>query len=82
MITLTLCQLLVMVAINVGVLAFLLFDWFKRTYTIVDIETWNKCAEAYNEKVERDDSEDLASGCGFFREALYEEDIEEGGEDD
>lgn len=82
MITLTLMQVIIILGVNVGVLAFLVFDWFKRTYTIVDIETWNKCAEAYNEKIEREDSEDLASGCGFFREALYEEDIEEGEEDD
>lgn len=82
MITLTLCQLLVMVAINVGVLAFLLFDWFKRTYTIVDMETWNKCAEAYNEKAEREGNEELASGCGFFREALYKEELEEEEEND
>ena len=82
MITLTLCQVLIMVAINVGVLAFLLFDWFKRTYTIVDIETWNKCAEAYNEKVESEGSEDLAGGCGFFREALYEEELEEEEDED
>ena len=83
MITLTLWQLLVMGALNVGVLAFLVFDWFRRTYTIVDIDTWNKVATFYNEHSEEEDDNELAGGTGFFREALYEEiDDEEEIEDD
>lgn len=83
MITLTLCQVLIMVAINVGVLAFLVIDWFRRNYTIVDIETWNKCAEAYNEKVEREDSEDLVGGLGsYFSEYYVNYEDEQGDEED
>lgn len=84
MITLTLWQLLVMGALNVGVLAFLVVDWFRRTYTIVDIDTWNKLATFYNEHSEdEDENNELAGGTGFFREALYEEiDDEEEIEDD
>ena len=69
-------------ALNVGVLAFLVFDWFRRTYTIVDLETWNKVATFYNENAELEEQDQLPGGCGFFREALYEEIEDEEPEED
>lgn len=77
-ITLTLWQIIVVSILNVGVLAFLLIDWFRRNYTVVDLETWNTIVDFYNENANQEDNE-LASGVGFFRECLYEED-EEGDE--
>lgn len=77
-ITLTLWHVLVVGVFNVGVLAFLVFDWFRKNYTIVDLETWNTVVEYYNENADKEDT-DLASGCGFFREYLYDE--EEGEEE-
>ena len=74
-ITLTLWQIIVVGILNVGVLAFLLFDWFRRNYTVVDLETWNTVVDFYNENANQEDNE-LVGGTVFFREYLYEEDEE------
>lgn len=64
-----------LIIINGLVLAFLLIDWFRKNYTIVDLETWNTIATFYNE--EHDESKNCGGGVGFFREALYEEEYDE-----
>ena len=56
-ITLTLWQIIVVGILNVGVLAFLLFDWFRRNYTVVDLETWNTVVDFYNENANQEDNE-------------------------
>lgn len=75
-ITLTLWHVLIVGVLNVGVLAFLVFDWLRKNYTIVDLETWNTIVEYYNENANKEDTE-LAGGSGFFREYLYEEESDE-----
>lgn len=57
---------------NIGIVAFLVYDWFVKNYTVVDLETWNKIATFYNENYS-DESQELAGGIGFFREQLVEE---------
>ncbi|MCM1324147.1 MAG: hypothetical protein NC218_08290 [Acetobacter sp.] len=63
-----------LVSINMGVLIFLLIDWFKKNYTIVDLETWNTIATFYNE--EHDEENNCGGGVGFFRECIYDEEEE------
>lgn len=74
-ITLSLQAVISIAAINIGVLIFLLVDWFKRNYTIVDLETWNTVATFYNE--EHDEKNNCGGGVGFFREYIYTEDEDE-----
>lgn len=74
-ITLTLWQVIIVGLINISILAFLVYDWFRKNYTVVDLETWNTVVDFYNENANQEDNE-LASGVGFFRECLYEEDGE------
>lgn len=62
--------LIVAVVINVGVISFFIWDWFKKNYTIVDLETWNTIATFYNEN---QDEGELPGGTGFFRECIYED---------
>lgn len=56
--------------------------YFKNNFTIVDLETYNELARAYNEKVQEEEaSQELAGGYGgYFKECLdddYEEEEEE-----
>ncbi len=74
-ITLTLWQVIIVGLINISILAFLVYDWFRKNYTVVDLETWNTVVDFYNENANQEDNE-LAGGTGFFREYLYEEDEE------
>lgn len=62
-ITLSLPMLIALLAVNGGVLIFLLVDWFKKNYTIVDLETWNTIATFYNE--EHDEENNCGGGVGF-----------------
>lgn len=58
--------------------------YFKANYTIIDLETWNKVANFYNENYS-EETEELAGGCGgFFREYIedYDNDDEEEEYDD
>ena len=74
--------IIVLVIINISVLGYLLYDHFVKNYTIVDLETWNKVATFYNENANEDgEYQELAGGCGFFREYLYD-DVEEQEEED
>lgn len=57
---------------NIGIVAFLVYDWFVKNYTVVDLETWNKIATFYNENYS-DEPQELSSCVGFFREQLVEE---------
>lgn len=68
---------------NIGIVAFLVYDWFAKNYTVVDLETWNKIAAFYNENYS-EESQELSSCVGFFREQLADEycDDEEEIEDD
>lgn len=66
---------------NIGIVAFLVYDWFVKNYTIVDLETWNKIAVFYNENYS-EEIQELAGGTGFFREQLVEEYDNEEIEDD
>lgn len=66
---------------NIGIVAFLVYDWFVKNYTVVDLETWNKIAVFYNENYSEEPQE-LAGGVGFFREQLIEECDDEEIEDD
>lgn len=67
------------IVINILVLILLGIDYFKKNYTIVDLETWNKVAHFYNENANEDgEYVEQAGGCGFFREQIeYIEDEEE-----
>lgn len=67
--------IITLVSLNMGVLIFLLADWFKKNYTIVDLETWNTIATFYNE--EHDEENNCGGGTGFFRECLYDEEYED-----
>lgn len=58
--------------VNIGIVIFLVYDWFVKNYTIVDLETWNKIAVFYNENYS-EEIQELAGGTGFFREQLVEE---------
>lgn len=49
---------------NIGIVAFLVYDWFVKNYTVVDLETWNKIATFYNENYS-DEVQELAGGVGF-----------------
>lgn len=66
------CVLVCAVIANIGIVAFLVYDWFNKNYTVVDLETWNKIATFYNENYS-DEPQELAGGVGFFREQLVEE---------
>lgn len=57
---------------NIGIVAFLVYNWFVKNYTVVDLETWNKIATFYNENYS-DEPQELAGCIGFFREQLVEE---------
>lgn len=68
------------IVINILVLVLLGIDYFKKNYTIVDLETWNKVAHFYNENASEDgEYVEMAGGVGgFFREQIeYIEDEEE-----
>lgn len=66
---------------NIGIVVFLVYDWFVKNYTVVDLETWNKIAVFYNENYSEEINE-LPGGCGFFREQLVDEYDDEEEEDD
>lgn len=53
--------------------------YFKNNFTIVDLETYNELARAYNEKVQEEEStQELAGGYGgFFTEQLDSAEEEE-----
>lgn len=53
--------------------------YFTNNFTIVDLETYNELARAYNEKVKEEEaSQELAGGYGgFFTEQLDNVDEEE-----
>lgn len=53
--------------------------YFKNNFTIVDLETYNELARAYNEKVKEEEStQELAGGYGgFFTEQLDNAEEEE-----
>lgn len=72
-------QLLYMIlaALNLIVLGFLLIDWFRKNYTIVDLETWNTIAIFYNE--EHDEENNCGGGVGFH---LYMNETNEESDDD
>ena len=53
--------------------------YFKNNFTIVDLETYNELARAYNEKVQEEEStQELAGGYGgYFKECLDDDYDEE-----
>lgn len=55
--------------------------YFRANYTIIDLETWNKVANFYNENYS-EETEELAGGCGFFREYIEDYHSDEEGEDE
>ena len=70
---LTLTVLNTLMIIGVGLF------YFTNNFTIVDLETYNELARAYNEKVKEEEaSQELAGGYGgFFQEQLEDYDDEE-----
>lgn len=73
---LTLTVLNTLMIIGVGLF------YFTNNFTIVDLETYNELARAYNEKVKEEEaSQELEGGYGgYFREYLdddYDEEEEE-----
>lgn len=73
-------MLITVVIINIGVVSFFIVDWFRKNYTVVDLETWNTIANFYNENNKEVD--ELPGGTGFFRECLYDDIDEEEEEED
>lgn len=76
---------MVLTVINIIALALLAVGYFRGNYTIVDLETWNKLAHFYNEYSDGEggiEVPELASGEGFFREYIDEEEEDEEGEPD
>lgn len=63
---------IVLYIINGLALISLGIGYFKANYTIIDLETWNKVANFYNENYNKE-TEELAGGCGFFREYLEDD---------
>lgn len=75
----TLLFTILLPVLNILVLTFLLIDWFRRNYTIVDLETWNTIATFYNE--EHDEENNCGGGVGFHL-YLNDNEAEQGEEDD
>lgn len=76
---------MVLTVINIIALVLLAVGYFRGNYTIVDLETWNKLAHFYNEYSDGEggiEVPELASGEGFFREYIDEEEEDEEGEPD
>lgn len=61
---------------NIGIVAFLVYDWFVKNYTVVDLETWNKIATFYNENYS-DEVQELAGGVGFHVNMRNDEEDDE-----
>lgn len=72
-------MIITMIVLNVVVLGLISYHYFRKNFTIVDLETWNTVADFYNEH--QDDGE-TASGMGFFFDQIQDVDIEEEQEDD
>lgn len=76
--------IIIMVIINLSILGYIAYDYFKKNYTIVDLETWNKIATFYNENANEDgEYQELAGGIGsYFSEYYVDYDNEEEEEDE
>lgn len=72
--------MITMIILNVVVLGLISYHYFKKNFTIVDLETWNTVADFYNEH--QDDTEEKAGGCGFFFDQIQDVDIEEEQDDE
>lgn len=76
---------MVLTIINIIALLFIAIGYFRGNYTIVNLETWNKIATFYNEYSDGEGGitiPELSGGCGFFREYIDEDEIEEEEGDD
>lgn len=76
---------MVLTVINITALILLAVGYFRGNYTIVDLETWNKLAHFYNEYSDGEGGLEVPEqegGCGFFREYIDEEYIDEDDEEE